>query len=349
MVRALPAVATPAEAAQLKEKADAAFDGRDYAHALEMYRDALAQGGDPRIHYNMAQTLTALERYPEALVAYQRFLSEAPAGTLTPQQQDRFFALLDELKGKITRLEIRCDVPGARVLVRATEVGTTPLREALSVNAGPARVEVIAEGFKPFAADLVLSGGSTQSVDAPLERTDFTSALTVKSSINGSGVSIDGAYRGEAPLSLHVDPGNRVVLVRADGYEDQSRTLTMEPGAKTSASFFLVRSPNYSLAYVGFGVAITGIVVGSVTGILAFTNLSSAEAQCDNTKCGPSGQPDLHASGTYGVFSTIAFPIGAAGLAVGIYGLWRAQHGREAPRPVEIVLRPGGAGLEGTF
>jgi hypothetical protein len=36
------------------------IDRRSYAQALEQYRAALALGGGPRIHYDVAQTLTAL-------------------------------------------------------------------------------------------------------------------------------------------------------------------------------------------------------------------------------------------------------------------------------------------------
>ena len=94
--------------------------------------------------------LTALERFPEALASYQTFISEAPPGTLNAAQQEKFFTLLDELKAKIARVEVKCSVAGARVLVRDQVVGTVPLAGPVSVNAGPAKVEVIADGYKPF-------------------------------------------------------------------------------------------------------------------------------------------------------------------------------------------------------
>ena len=121
-----------------KARADAAFDSRSYADALEGYRAVLSRGGDPRIHYNIAQALTALERYPEALASYQSFIAEAPAGTLSSVQQEKLLSLVDELKSKISRLTVRCVVPGALVLVRGKEIGSTPLSAAVSLNAGPA-------------------------------------------------------------------------------------------------------------------------------------------------------------------------------------------------------------------
>jgi hypothetical protein len=335
----------------LKTKADASFDGRNYADALVQYRAALTQGGDPRIRYNIAQTLTALERYPEALASYQAFLAEAPAGTLNAAQQERFFALLDELKSKISRLEIRCDVAGARVLLRNTALGTTPLDGLVSVNAGPAKIEVMAEGFKPFVAEVTLAGGRTETVDARLERIDFTGRLLVKSSVPGAWVSVDGADRGMTPLELRLEQGAHVVLVKEKGYVDQGKTVTIESGGRTELSFSLMRSPDYTLAYVGFGAGFVGVAAGSVTGILAFTTLSNAKAQCDGAakECGPAGQPDLQTSKTYGVLSSVAFGVGAAGVGLGIYGWLSARQGQAFMKPVEVVLRPGKLELEGTF
>ena len=345
------ALAAGPEAAEIKSKADASFDSRNYAQALEQYRAALAQGGDPRMHYNIAQTLTALERYPEALVSYQAFLTEAPAGTLSAAQQERFFALLDELKAKISRVEVKCDVAGARVLVRDRALGTTPLPGPISLNAGPAKIEVLAEGFKPFVTNIDLAGGVARTVDVALERVDFSGALSVKSSAAGARVLVDGAERGTTPLSLRVDRGAHVVVVRASGYVEQSKTVTIEAGGRTELQFSPARSPDYTLAFLGFGVGFVGVAAGSVTGILAFTSWSSAKAECYTPakECGPAGQPELATSKTFGTLSTVAFGVGAAGIGVGAYGWVRARRGRGAAKPVEIMLLPGGLGLRGGF
>jgi hypothetical protein len=335
---------------ELKASADAAFDRRSYAGALEQYRAALAQGGDPRIHYNVAQTLTALERYPEALLEYQAFLSEAPAGTLTAAQQEKFFALLDELKAKITRLDLRCTVPGARVLVRDKALGTTPLEGPVSVNAGPAKIEVIAEGFKPFVATVALRGGTTQAVEVPLERIDFSGTLSVHSNVPEGRTLVDGTDRGATPLVLRVDRGTHTVVVQASGYVEQRETVSVDAGGRREVSFTMRRSPDYTLAYVGAGVGFVGVAAGTLTGILAFTSLGAAKGQCDpSTKaCGPAAQSELQTSTTYGVVSTIAFVTGATGLAVGVYGWIRARRGGLA-KPAEVVVLPGGLGLRGEF
>jgi hypothetical protein len=349
-VSALASASEP-DAGELKRRADAAFDGRRYADALAQYQVALARGGDAKIRYNIAQTLTALERYPEALAAYQAFLAEAPAGTLSAAQQERFFALLDELKAKIARIEVRCDVAGARVLVRNAAVGTTPFAGLISVNAGPARIEVLAEGFKPFAVEMDLPGSQTRTVDIPLERIDFAGRLSVDSGGVAAHVRVDGSDRGVTPLTLRVDQGAHVVSVSASGFIDQGKTVTIQPGGRTAMEFSLVRSPDYTLAYTGFVAGFVGIAAGGVTGVLAFTTLSSAKTQCDSAtkECGPAGQPDLQTSKTYGVLSSVGFGVGAAGVGVGLFGWLTARHGRALTRPIEVVLLPARLELKGSF
>jgi PEGA domain len=345
------ALAAGSHVSESKTRGDALFDARNYAGALEEYRAALAQGGDARLRYNIAQTLTALERYPEALASYQAFLAEAPAGTLNAAQQEKFFQLLDELKWRIARIEVHCPVAGARVLLRNTALGTTPLDGPVAVNAGPARIEILAEGFKPFVAELNLGGGSTQAVDAPLERIDFTGALAIQSNVAGARVAIDGVDLGETPRALRLEQGAHVVSLRAGGYVTQSKTVTIEAGVHLRLSFTLERAPDYTLAWVGFGTGLVGVAVGSVTGVLAFTTFSSAKGQCDTSakECGPAGQPDLQSSKTYGVLSTVAFGVGAAGVGLGVFGLVFARRGHSLAKPAEVVLLPGKLVLEGSF
>jgi len=341
--------------AALKSTADAAFDSRSYAQALDAYRAALAAGGDPRIHYNVAQTLTALERYPEALTSYQAFLAEAPTGTLTPAQQEKFFALLEELKAKITRLEISCDVPGARarVLVRDKAFGETapgvPL--AVSVNAGPAKIEVLAEGFRPFVTTLDLPGGAVQRVPVALERVDFTGALVVKGNVPDATVSIDGTDRGAPPVAIRLERGTHTLVMKAERYVEQNETIEIEAGGRREVTFTLQRAPDYTLTYAGVAVGVAGVALGTVMGILAFTSLGDAKQQCDtvNKECGPAAQAGLVTSKTYGTLSTVGFgvAIGGAGLAVG--ALIAIHRGREAARPIDVVLLPNGLGARGTF
>ncbi len=338
------------EASAWKDKGDAAFDERRFSDAFESYQVAQKTHRDARLHYNIAQSLSALERYPEALEAYQAFLAEAPPGTLNEAQQATLFRLVEELKGKLTRLDLTCDVVGARVLVRGKAVGTTPLAGAVVLNAGEAKLEVLAEGYKPYSTTMVLSGGATVPLRTRLERVDFTGLLSVTSNVAGAQVSVDGAPVGVTPLQVRTKQGSHVVVVKAPAHVEQSRMTTIAPGKRTEVLVSLERAPDYTTAYIGFGLGAAGLAAGTATGILAYVRLGKAKEQCDGAakECGPAGQDELRASQTWGLLSTVSFGLGAAGIALGGYGLATAKPGvREAP--VTVTAGTGGLSLRGRF
>jgi hypothetical protein len=350
LVLALSAPAYADDASTLKATGDTAFDALRYGEALEAYQGALAKNRDARLHYNIAQSLSALERYPEALASYQAFIAEAPAGTMTEQVRSALFELLEKLKAKIARLEVTCDVPGARVLVRGKTVGTTPLASGIVLNAGEAKVEVLAEGYKPFESTLSLTGGATRPLAIVLQRVDFRGGLAVSSNVAGAQVFVDGAPQGFTPFEVRMERGSHVVEVKAEGHVAHREVVKVEAGKKSDVKVRLERAPNYTLAYVGFGIGAVGIAAGATSGILSFTTFSKAKENCDTSakECGPAGQSDLQSSRTWSTVSNVGFGVGLAGIALGTYGLLTAKPGKRESA-VNVTLYPGGAGVFGRF
>lgn len=348
----LPRQARAAEpagaAADEKKLGDDAFDHYRFSEALDHYRAALARGGDARLHYNIAQVLSAMGRFPEALVSYQQFLADAPSGILNEEQQKQLFKLIDEVKGKIGRVEVRCDVKGARVLVRGSEVGVTPLTQGLSVNAGSAKIEVIAEGYRPFETTIELPGGGAKSVDVKLERVDFSGLLVVRASVDGAQIVIDGEPRGPSPVTIKLQQGPHNIVASAPDYLEQSATTILEPGQKREVALTLRRAPSYALAYVGLGVAIAGVGIGTASGIAAFSKFKKEDCDDVTKLCGPASHADLDTSKLYGNISTVAFAVGGVGAAVGVYGFLRARSEARGPS-VGLGLSPGRVVAEGRF
>lgn len=348
-VRAFAAEPGGAEGAvEDKKKGDDAFDRLRFPEALEHYRSALAKGGDARLHYNIAQALSALGRSPEALESYQRFLADAPRGILNDDLQKQLFKLIEEVKAKIARVDVRCDVKGARVLVRGVEVGKTPLAQALPVNAGPAKVEVVADGYRPFEVAIELPGGGSKVIEAKLERVDFSGTLVVRANIVGAQIEIDGEPRGASPVTVKLAQGAHTVVVKAPDYLDQSTTATVEAGQQQEVAVTLRRAPSYTLAYVGIGVTVVGVGLGTVAGLSAYSRFNKDE--CDTTAklCGPVSHNDLDTSKLYGNLSTASFVVGGLGAALGVYGWLHAR--REASGPtVGLGVGPGGVFAQGRF
>ncbi len=75
--------------------------------------------------------------------------------------------------------------------------------------------------------------------------TPSSGTLAVSSTPSGSDVYIDNAYKGLTPVSISaVQNGNHVLLVKRDGYQDYSRSVTVMGDTQTvSASLVLIPAP----------------------------------------------------------------------------------------------------------
>jgi tetratricopeptide (TPR) repeat protein len=153
-------------AAVLKKRGDEAMDSLHYEDALAAYSEAYALAKDPALLYNRGRVLQARSDYPAALEAFEQFARDAPPAmrARVPKLQQ----LLAEIRSKVAKVEIVVNVAGARVSVRERPAGTAPLATPLALNAGPATVEVAADGYAPYRREVDLVGGETTRVDVAL-------------------------------------------------------------------------------------------------------------------------------------------------------------------------------------
>jgi hypothetical protein len=258
---------TPAEeAAQRKQAGDAAMDALNYADALAAYTEAYALSKDPALLYNKGRVLQALARYPEALEQLEAFDHEAP-----PELRAKvpaLAALLAEIRAKVSRLRLVANVSDARVLVRGSVVGKTPLAAPLALTAGPARVAVEAEGYFPFERELTLPGGETLELRAELVSRATTALLRVSADAKGASVWVDGKSLGAAPSESFVGAGAHVIVVRAADHPDEEQRVVVSAGERKEVHVHL-REPEVWTRWwfwTGVGVAVLG---GVAIGIAA--------------------------------------------------------------------------------
>ncbi len=90
------------------------------------------------------------------------------------------------------------------------------------------------------------------------------------------------------------------------------------------APFDNVSGPGFSLpllSWLGFGFGLVGVIVGSITGGLAFDRVAELDSQCTGGVC------DAHLEGQFAPVaalnhaSTVSFALGGAGIALGVVGL----------------------------
>jgi hypothetical protein len=100
----------------------------------------------------------------------------------------------------------------------------------------------------------------------------------------------------------------------------------------------------------GFGVAVAGAVLGSVTGALAFSKAGDVKPQCDNGICDPAAESDLEGARTMATVSTVGFAVAGAGALAGIAGLLLPRTAKEpGAGQTSLWFGPAGGGIRGTF
>jgi hypothetical protein len=178
-------------------------------------------------------------------------------------------------------------------------------------------------------------------------------------------ISVDGTPIVPEALSapLKMNPGKHVVVARLGSAtresqvvlaERESREVTIDVAALVKEGEPQKPSTRTNpLVYIGFGVAGAGALTGAITGIVAITTYGDVATQCDRGRCPPETHDAIDRGQALGTVSTVAFAVGAAGLAAGVVGLFMplaADEKKSAQGPrVWVGAGPGHVSVRGTF
>lgn len=258
--------ASAAEAARLKKEGDEFMDSSRYAEAAQTYAKAYALSKDPALLYNEGRALEALGEYPEAVERLEAFRA-----TASPALRARASGLdqhIEELKGRVATLAVTSNVSGAHLVVRSKLVGTLEPSLEVAVRAGPATIEVTAEGYVPFQKEIDLPARTTTRLDVQLEQKRPFGMLVIRTRPSGSDVLVDGALVGRSPLETRVDPGAHVVTVSRAGHADERREVTVANGERQELEVTLRERSNAITSrwwfWAGVGVVVAGAAVTSI-------------------------------------------------------------------------------------
>jgi tetratricopeptide (TPR) repeat protein len=164
------------EASGLLREGTALYHAKQYAAALERFRQAQRRFPSYKIDLNLGLVLHALGRTAEAATCLSRFLAAAKADT-SAQALEQARARLLELERGLGRLRLRCRA-GAQVLLDDRAAGRTPLAAAIYLQPGRHRLVVEAKGFRRCEREVVLPRGGELVVDVDLERAPATTSAT---------------------------------------------------------------------------------------------------------------------------------------------------------------------------
>ena len=152
-----------ARAKVLLNEGSALYQSGDIAGALEKFQEAHATYASPKIWFNIGQANRDLGRFDESLAAFDKFLigaTDASPETIADARK-----ALDELRPKLGRVRIECQIPGAEVNIDGKVVGQVPFLDPIWVMPGRHQITALAAGASPAVETVNVVAGTEIFVD----------------------------------------------------------------------------------------------------------------------------------------------------------------------------------------
>ena len=255
------------EAGHLKSAADVLMDQDRYADAVVLYQRAYELSNDPALLYNQGRAFEALGDYPTALEKLEGF--ERDASPTVRARVPGLKELITDLRGRIATIVVRTNAPAARLLVRQKDEGIINTERRISTRAGPASIEVDADGYETFRRDVELSAGAVVVVEANLtpKKRD---ALVVVRTTPSVDVLFDGKALGRAPLQVRATAGSHELVARGDGYYEQRVPMTLALGDRRDVELEMKSTPGIASKW-WFWTGIAVVIAGGVATAIVLT------------------------------------------------------------------------------
>ncbi len=181
---------------------------------------------------------------------------------VTDETSQVFMFSLAKLPGRVSFISV--PVPGAQVLLDGSLLGETPLL-AVAVAPGAHSLEVTAERFRPYLAEIEVAGaGQEQEVRVVLE--PAWARLEVTTVPTGAEVRIDGEQVAVTPAQIEVIEGRRLLELSLEGFKTVESEMQLVAGNALSLPAFELEKSDGRLALdsepVGANVTVGGVYRG---------------------------------------------------------------------------------------
>jgi hypothetical protein len=238
--------------------------------------------------------------------------------------------------GRVLRIPARPDEPRPFVEGRAN---AQQLDEDLAARI-PA-IRLVLQGAPPSAATVQVDEDTIppEAASAPLKVNPGHHAIVVHAGAASGRAEVDITERATKTVTIELTaPAGAPVIAQeaAPEHHEEARSHTMR-----------------TIAYGGFGLAIAGAAVGSITGLMSLSKTSAVKQSCVDNACPPSVAGDLDTARTTATVSTVAFAAAGVGLAVGITAILIGDKDPARSEAARAHVTPfigfGSAGVRGAF
>jgi len=156
-----------ATAKRLLDDGNARFLERDYAGALDKYREALRAWDHPAIRFNIVRCLIQLDRAVDASDNLALALKYG-ASPLAPTVYEEALAYQKLLAGQIGELDVACTQPGVAVTLNGQALLRCPGREHRRVAPGRQQIVATGDGLMTQTIYVDMFGGKRAEADVTL-------------------------------------------------------------------------------------------------------------------------------------------------------------------------------------
>lgn len=171
---------TPAQREQAHETFSAGNDHffkREYAQALELYEQALAQFDHPRIRLAAAEVLVLLGRPEEAQLQLDAALKYG-AAPFDPDEYSRAQELSKTLAKQLGTLVVTCTTDGAQLSLDGKDLLTCPGQATRVVMPGRHQIIGKKDGFIPLTEEVLVDPAKTATKAVTLKPLEVAAGFT---------------------------------------------------------------------------------------------------------------------------------------------------------------------------
>lgn len=212
-------------------------DGNFEAARIEFER-AYAVSPSYRILYNIALAYKQLNNYVDALRAFERYLLEG-ASEVPAERGKEVEAVINELRARIGRLEVKSNVAGTEIAVDDVPAGKTPFAAPILVNPGVRKISAQAPGHFPATKSATVGSGESTPLDfqlASLPKQDvrvvenrgnpWTTPTIVGWTVTGAAVIATGIFGFLALDARNEQENLNAQLNSSEGARNDARSKT---------------------------------------------------------------------------------------------------------------------------
>lgn len=230
-----------------------------FPEAATRYREALKHWDHPAIHYNLVLALRGLDQ-PLELRQHLMKAIRYGAEPLDAAKFETAKLIQDTVEKQLARVEVRCDEPGAQVVMDGRPLFTAPGKYEEFVRPGPHTIVATKQGYLTNQLSRALPAGELTALNLKLFKAeDLTKYKRRWSQAVPWGVIAAGAVVGLAGGGLHYGA--------VKSFDDFDQKVRDAGGSKPTDELNSLRSQGNTMQGVAmgcYGVGGAALVTGAV-------------------------------------------------------------------------------------